>query len=381
LFIATFFIFVDFYNSQTITPLYLLDVGGTEFHSGLQSTMFFLTAVILRFYFGPMADIKGNKTTLIIGTIAFTTAPLLFLFSENIWFIIAVRMYQSIGLAAYFSSASSLTSALAPKLRLGTYIGLYRFVIMAALLVGPATALKIIDLQGYKIYNVLGIILGLVALIFIFLIKEPERKENLEKKNGAASAYKMLKLVKDKELSPIYLSIFTLSIVYGFVLTFVAIYIQKETSVNPGIFFTFFGLGSVVANLVTGQISDKFGRAVVAFPCVFLLGAGTATFYFLPVFIPVLYIGSIIAGFGYAGSIAAMISWIVDIAPVNVRTTALAVQDSSIDLGIAFGSFIFGLLVYVIGLPYSFAFSGILLILFACWKIFNISRVVSVGSK
>lgn len=370
LYFATFFVFTDFYIAQTITPLYILEVGGNEFYSGLQSTLFFLTAVILRFYFGPLADLKGNKLTLIIGTIAFATAPFLFLFSDRIWYIILVRVYQSIGLAAYFSSASSLASALAPKERLGTYIGLYRLVIMATLMIGPSIALRVIELYGYRFYHLLGILIGTIALFFLSFIREPGEERSLRGRARALPRCNMLKFLKQKNLSVIYLSIFVVSLCYGLVLTFVAIFIEQETNIpNPGIFFTLFGLGSVVSNLVSGTLSDRKGRAAVAFPCVALLGIGTASFCFLPLYPFILYLGSVIAGFGYAGSIAVLISWIVDIVSPARRTTALALQDSSIDMGIAVGSFIFGILIPILGMSWSFGLSGFMLFLFAAWRI------------
>jgi MFS family permease len=382
LYAATFGVFLNFYLAQTITPLYILEVGGTEFFSGLQSTLFFLTAVILRFYFGPLADRKGNKLILLIGAAAFTTAPFLFLFSDDLWYIILVRIYQSIGLAAYFSSSASLASALAPPEQLGRYIGFYRFVIMSTLIIGPSAALKVIEYQGYQFYHILGIAVGIFSMLGIFRIKEPEppaSSQSLATTSGAkASPFSMLSLLKDKLLTPVYLSIFVVSVVYGLVLTFVAIYIQQWASgINPGIFFTLFGLGSVVSNLVAGPISDRKGRPVVAFPCIALMGLGVAVFFYLPLSPLVIYTGSILAGIGYAGGIVVLISWIVDIITPFRRTTALALQDSAVDIGIALGSFLFGIIIPLIGMPWSFGLSGLILVVFAIGMIILISGKIN----
>lgn len=375
LYFATFFVFTDFYTAQTITPIYILDVGGTEFYSGLQSTMFFLSAVLLRFYFGPLADARGNKIALLIGAAAFATAPFLFLINDSVWFIILIRIYQSIGLAAYFSSASSLASALAPKGKLGTYIGFYRLVIMSTLMFGPTLAMRVIEDYGYDLYHIIGVIIGMIALLLLFFIKEPES----EVRTGLTALvpkYNMLYLLKEKKYRPIYLSIFVISISYALFLTFIGIYIEKQTGIeNAGIAFTFFALGSIAANLLAGFLSDRFGRAVITFPCVVLLGFSLAILYFLPSFPSIIYAASLIAGFGYSGSIAVLISWIVDLAALNRRTTALALQDSSIDLGIALGSFVFGITGPLIGLGWTFAITGLLLLGF------GISMIIGFSSK
>lgn len=370
LYAATFFIFINFNISHAITPLYILDVGGTEFFSGLQSTLYFLTAVILRFYFGPLADRKGNKLTLYIGGIAFATAPLLFLFSQEIWYIVMVRMYQAIGLAAYFSSAISLASTLAPREQLGKYIGFYRLVTMGTLMIGPTFAMRVINLYDYETYHILGIIIGVFAVFFTYFIKEPQSSNKPSILRAAVPPSNMLILLKDRHLSPIYLNIFVISIGYGLVLTFVAIYVQRFAgNINPGIFFTLFGVGSVVANLTAASLSDKKGRASVAYPCILIMGLGIAVLYFVSASHYVIYLGSILIGFGFAGSIAVLISWIVDIIAPTRRTTALALHDSSIDIGIALGSLFFGIIIPVLGLPLSFGLSGVFIAIFALWRL------------
>ena len=375
LYAATFFIFLNFNISHTITPLYILDVGGTEFYSGLQSTLYFLTAVILRFYFGPLADSKGNKRTLLIGATAFATAPLLFLLSENVWYIIFIRMYQAIGLAAYFSSAISLASALAPREQLGRYIGFYRLVTMGTLMIGPTFAMKVINVYNYEIYHILGIIIGVLAIFFIYFIKEPQSVDKVATVKGTAPPSNMLTLLKERQLSPIYLSIFVISVGYGLVITFMGIFMQRfAADMNPGIFFTLFGAGSVVANLTVAALSDRKGRATIAYPCMVIMGSGIAVLYLLPVSHYVIYFGSVLVGFGYAGSMAILISWIVDIITPARRTTALALQDSSIDIGIALGSLFFGIIIPILGLPLSFGLSGAFITAFALWRIVGTTR-------
>ncbi|HHV65005.1 MAG TPA: MFS transporter [Peptococcaceae bacterium] len=386
---GTFFIFLNFNIAQVITPVYILAIGGSEFVSGLQSTLFYLTAVVLRFYFGPLADAKGNRITLFIGGLAFMTAPLLFLFSQSLWYVLLVRMYQAIGLAAYFSSASAVVSALAPRGKVGAYIGFYRLVTMSTLLVGPTLALKVLNSFGYTWYHLLGIAIGFLAMAFLHFVKEPPKTENHaalvpDAPVAAAPAASapaavdpvikpglgMLSLLKDKKLIPIFQSIFLVSICYGLVQTFSAIYVEQAAPhINSGLFFTVFGIGSIISSLISGTLSDRKGRAEVVFPWIMIMGTGLALLYFLPLQSWLLYFGSFLSGFGYAGSIAVLISWVVDVVPISRRTTALALEDSTIDIGIGLGSFFFGVLIPLLGLPWSYAASGLLLLVFAGWKI------------
>lgn len=367
---TAFFIFLNFNITQAITPIYILKLGGTEFFAGLQSTLFYLTAVVLRFYFGPLADKIGNKRTVFIGGLAFMTAPLLLLLNQSVGYILLVRMYQAIGLAAYFPSASALVAALAPRERLGAHIGFYRLVAISTLLLGPSLALKIIDGYSYFWYHLIGFSVGFIALVILHFVQEPAEVDNVAAGKKSLPSINMIRLLKEKNLSPIYQKIFLVSICFGLVQTFTAIFVKQSVpGVNAGIFFTLFGIGSIASNLIIGCISDRKGRATVVFPCLIILGLGMAAFYFLPANRGVLYIGSILTGFGHAGCMTVLITWIIDEAPLARRTTALALQDNIEDIGIAFGSFLFGVLIPRIGMPRSHGLCGGLLILFAVWKV------------
>lgn len=366
---ATFFIFLNFYISLMVTPVYILDLGGTEFFAGFQTTLFSLTAVVLRFYFGPLADAKGNRVTLFIGAFVFMTAPLLFLLSQSLWYILLVRMYQAIGLAAYFSSASSVVSILAPEGKVGAYIGYYRFVTMLTILVGPSAALKVIHDYGYTWYHILGIVVGLLAMLFLHFVHEPLRERDLENP-PSNSGLKMLGLLKENKLIPIFESLFLVTVFYGLVLTFTAIYIRQAfPQMNPGLFFTVFGIGSIISNLTAGTISDRKGRGAVVFPWIIVMGVGLAFLYFLSFKPWIIYLGGFFAGFGYAGSVAVLITWVVDLIPVDRRTRALALQENTMDVGFGVGSLLFGGLIPFMGMHWCYGISGLLLIVFGGWKI------------
>jgi MFS family permease len=372
LYLVTFLMFTEYFVYQTVTPLYILSLGGNELLSGLQSTLYFVVAIVLRFYFGPLADRKGNKIVLGVGVIVFTSAPLLFLLNKNMLYIILIRMYQAIGLATYCSCASSLTSILAPKERIGTYIGIHRFMIMSSLIIGPSVTLKLIAMYGYRAFHSMGLIEGLIALLFLLCVREPKGADPLEKGDlpDANVIIKTRKLFQERPLAHAYKNIFFVSFLEALVLSFGAIYVAGVLQdINPGILFTFFGLGSVIGSVVSGVVSDFKSKNFVAASCMVLLGTGIAALAFLPFTPVVLYAGGIIAGFGFSGTLAALIPVIIQFTKTSERTTALSLQESSNDLGVAFGSLFFGILIPHVGISPAFAVGGIGLLLFCLLKI------------
>ncbi|MTI83655.1 MAG: MFS transporter [Firmicutes bacterium] len=355
IFFGAFFVFINFYTSMTVIPLYVIEMGGDEFFSGLQGTVFFISGVILRLYFGPMADKKGRKVPLLIGAFVFATTPLLLLMVSSYWMFIPIRIYQGIGLAAFLSSSSSFVADIVPRERLGTYVGAYRLVITLALLTGPAAAQLVINNYGFSACFVLTFLTGFLAVILIALINASPLPGSEE-----TSTYKnMLLALQDKTLWPIYGGVFLLSLGYGGILNFATVYISQVTDVlNPAIYFTYFALAGIAANLTMGYISDRLGRKAVVWPSVMMLAVGCGSLYFLPGNPGILILSSCLAGIGFSGGIAALVAWLVDKAEEKIRATVLSVQESCIDSAIALGSLLIGITGAMVGLPLSFAVVG-----------------------
>ncbi len=235
IFFAAFFVFINFYTSMTVIPLYVITLGGDEFFSGLQGTAFFISGLILRFYFGPMADRRGRKIPLLIGAFVFATTPLLLLIVSSYWMLIPIRIYQGIGLAAFLSSGSSFVADIVPGERLGTYVGAYRLVITLALLTGPAAAQLVINNYGFAACFLLTFLTGFGAVILLSFLNAPP----LPGSNETSILHNTLLALKDKVLWPIYFGVFLVSLGYGGILNFATVYVSRVTDVsNPGIYFT-----------------------------------------------------------------------------------------------------------------------------------------------
>lgn len=354
-FFATYMVFVILFTSLTVLPIYVIDLGGTEFDSGLQSTLFFIFAVVLRLYFGPLADSKGRKIPLLIGAFVFSTSAIFFMLSTQVWHLTVARLYQSIALATFLSSGSSLVADMAQIKTRGTYIGFYRLVISLGLLTGPVAAMEIINNFGYDVWFASTFIIGMVAFVLILFIKAPAISMNSDLR-FLNSIYLVF---KNKYLWTIFTVIALTSICYGTILTFASLYLGQINEItNPGIYFTYFGLSGVLANAFAGFLSDKYGRYIVVWPATILLGIGMIVLAFVPSFAIALIFSGLLAGFGWSGAIAALIAWLIDTAEDSIRATALSIQESIIDSSIALGALFFGISSAIIGMKFSFVMTG-----------------------
>jgi len=360
-----FFIYFNFFSFQVITPQYLTDLGGTGFQAGLQNSFFFIAGILLRLYFGPMADSRGRKIPILIGAFVFATTPLLFLISHNVPMIFVSRFYQAIGLAAFFSSGTSLISDIAPPQKMGTYMGSYRFTATMALVVGPGISIALINNFGYSTQFIFSFFIGMISFTLGAFLVPPDLKASKVSKNPI---YQLKTVLNNKLLWPIYLGAGIVAFSYGTLLTFGSIYFSRATDVaNPGLYFTIFALLGMVGNISAGGISDKIGRRAVVTPSLTLLGLGIFILYFLPGTTSLLWISSIITGLGYGGSITAIFTWITDVTEQKARATALAFQESALDIAYASGSFLFGISVSLWDYGPSFSLIGIITIFTAAF--------------
>ncbi|MBS3969288.1 MAG: MFS transporter [Clostridia bacterium] len=358
-FIAAYIVFVIFFTSLTILPMYVVNLGGTEFDSGLQTTLFFIAAVILRLYFGPMADNKGRKIPLLIGAFVFATSGILFMFSTEVWHLTLARIYQSIALATFLSSGSSLVADMAPLKSRGTYIGIYRLIITLSILSGPLMAVEVINSYDYNSWFFLTFLFGALALILILFIKAPA----ISPDKDLRFMHSIFLVLRNKYLWPIFGFIALTSISYGATLTFASLYVGQINGVaNPGIYFVYFGISGVIANLIAGYLSDKYGRALVVWPAAIILGLGLVVLAFAPFITLAVIVSGLLTGFGWSGSIVALVAWLVDRADDKIRATALSIQESIIDSFIALGSLLFGIISAVVGMQSSFFITGVIVV-------------------
>jgi MFS family permease len=355
---GSFLVFTNFYIASTILPLYIVHLGGVELDIGLQTILFYLTSILCRFYFGPLTDRKGRKLPLIIGAFIFATAPLLFWLSKDVNTLLLARIYQAIGLAAFFSCAATLASDFAPPGRVGLFMGLYRLLFTVALLCGPVMSLEIINRYDYEKLFLISFATGLLALILILFIKPPREI----KSNETKSLQTFIKLISCKRLFPIFGGYALITSSYGIIVTYLVLYVTRFTNYNnPGIYFTYFCLAGIAASLTAGHFSDRMGRQNLAWPSVILLGIGVMVLYFISTLPVALVLSSIATGIGLSAGVAVFMAWLIDETEEGIKGTVLSLQESIFDLFFGLGSFFFGLITSWITMDRSFILVGIII--------------------
>ncbi len=351
-------VFLNFWASVTTTPLYILELGGREFHSGLQGTLFFLGAVIFRIYLGPLSDRSGRKIPLLIGAFVFGSTPILLYAAQSVWTVVFIRIYQSIGLAAYFASGPAFVGDVAPFHKMGTYMGLYRLMSASGLLLGPFIAISLINRYDYNTWFLWSFGIGILGFLLMLLIQGPKPKAPEKLK----FFHKAKEVLKDQNLREIYLGIAIFSFASGIIFTFAPVYLdQIATLENSGIFFTIYSFAGIVASIVVGKLLDHKSPLLIILFLGLSYGIGLILLTAVGFLSEIMILAAILLGVGYAGAVLGLTTRLIKTVSEESRAIAISIQENTIDVFIASGSFVFSGMIPLLGYELSFILIGILI--------------------
>jgi MFS family permease len=344
---SAFFIYTCNNVFMMATPLLIAKLGGTEAAAGAQAVLFLSAAILLRFFFGPMADTYGRRLTLLVGGAVYVVTAIGFLYAVDIWQVFLLRLVQAIGLAAYFPAAIATAAACAESGRRGVYIGVLRMVASMSLMVGPVVALHVIDDYGYNSFlhaMAAAALMGTLAIVSIPVRGLGAEKADYEGRgSGLQRRLNFLPLLVKCPL--ILVTTFVAAVGYGGYISFAALFVRAYgDAVNAGFFFTLFSLGGILANVAVGWLSDRFGRQQLTICALIFLGVGMLLFALFPYVLLCFYPAALLSGMGYYGSIVVLMAWMTDKVDATEHTAALSLQQNALDAGIACGSMGFGIL-------------------------------------
>ncbi len=102
---STLLVFISFTSFFPVLPIYLKNIGASNFIVGIVMSSFPVGVLVFRPVVSRALDQKGRKWTLLSGTIALAISTLAYLLVSNPYAIIFVRFFHGIGISA-FTTAS-----------------------------------------------------------------------------------------------------------------------------------------------------------------------------------------------------------------------------------------------------------------------------------
>ena len=338
-------------------PSYVMELGGSAFIASAQTSLFIVAAVILRFAFGPMSDRRGPRFMMIVGALGFTLPCVLLPFCTELWQMLSLRAIQAVGLAAFHPCVSLAVSCISKPGMLGTRMGSLRFVSTLSLMVGPALLFPLIDYAGYRAFFGVLCLVGFVGLVLLGVFDDGwSAGDAADDSSGRCETWGSAGPVSlARRFAPLLAYPFVCAFGYGAMLNFGKMLVADVMpALNDGLVFTFVSVGGLIGSLSCGRLVDGTGvRGTVAGALAFagigllVLGVAREAAPFA--------LGGVAFGAGYFGAITALTAALAAKTDDGCRGSALSLQQSCLDVGLAAGSLLAGAIVQVTA-SVSFAF-------------------------
>jgi len=326
--LSTFTLFTSFYFLLITLPFYIQELGGSESEIGYIIGFFTISSVFFRPFLGQEVDRHGRKKILVAGIVIFLASMLLYNYTKDVSSLLLLRLFHGIGWGAATTAATTLIADIAPPMRRGEAMGIFGMSSNVAMAIGPV--LSIMLLKAYD-FPVLFAVCAAIALVSLLLVVPISEKIVIRPKTP---------LFSKEALFPSAL-MFTISLTYGSIVSFLPLFQEKRGIANAGIFFTVFAVTLILVRALAGKLSDIKGRKFVIVPGMIIITLGlwfVATANSLTTFLA----AAVLYGLGFGLFHPTLMALLVDRVSPQGRGAAMGTFSAAFDLGIGVGSIIMG---------------------------------------
>ena len=344
--LANLLMAIAFYFMVPVLPVFLSDhFSATESQIGLVLSFYTVAALLVRPFAGYALDAMGRHSIYVVSLLLFSIIFFRYVWATSILFVLVVRFMHGLTWGSMSSAGSTIAVDLVPLKRRGEGIGIFGLSMTIAMAIGPLIAITITGDSSYKRLFFSAATFSFLGLILALFVKVP-------KITSVKKKFKIGSLIEKRSL-PVSLNMFFVTIPYGGIISFIALYGRSINIESSGLFFLILALGIAISRIFSGKSFDKFGPKKIC-----ILGLGL-----LIVGLPVLalnqsffgyHLSALILGFGFGVIMATFQAIANHKVEAEKRGAANSTYLTFFDLGIGFGMLLVGFLIQV--MDYSGAF-------------------------
>ncbi len=339
--VVTLFNFIGFQMLLPTLPVYASHLGGSDAAVGLVVGIFTISAVIIRPFTGHYLDLYGRRGILLAGLLIFTASILAYIWAPSLLILLVFRFIHGFGWGLSSTASSTVATDVIPKPRLGEGMGYYGLAGTLSMALAPALGLYIINSFSFNVLFLLsaGLVAVAIALALTINYHQPA--------TAGATSGTGFNLVEKAALRPT-IVIFFITMTYGAVVAFIALYAAQRGILNIGSFFTIYALTLALARPVCGLLADRIGFDFIVIPGIVLVAAAMFLLYFASG-VTWFWLAAILYGAGFGAAQPVLQAMAVISVPPQRRGIANATFFTGFDLGIGLSSIMWGAVAGVTG--------------------------------
>lgn len=343
-------------------PIYLSRMGAKEAEIGVLVGAFSVSSLLLRPLVGRALLKIPERRFMIAGALFYTLSSIAYLVAPPFWPLLAVRVFQGIGLALFSTASFTLVANITPETHRGQIISYFYLSINFAFALAPYFGMLLINQFDFPFnFQLLFLVSTGLSLCCLFITLKLKKMQGVPLVDPSSQKQPFL----SREALPPAIIAFLITITWGALTAFFPLYALSQGVDNPGLFFAAFAITLILARGLGGKILDIYAREKIMFPCLFTLVISMAILAFsstLPMFILV----AIIWGMGTAFLYPSLVAYTLDRAGSS-RGPAMGTFTALTDLGAGMGSVIMGIILQLTNYPIMFlclALTGVINLLY-----------------
>jgi MFS family permease len=208
-----------------------------------------LTGLAMRPLAGRLADHRGRRPTVVLGTLLAALAGLLYLLPTGLPGLIGARLVLGMGEGTVFTAGSAWIVDLAPPGRRGRVIGLYGLAVWSGLSIGPSIGEWLYHASGFHLVWAFAAAAPVLGALVALRIPDPF-KPSPHAARGP--------LIARESVRPGF-ALSLASVGYAAMASFIVLDLQAHGNSHGAIAFTVFAATVVLTRLLAGDLPDRVG--------------------------------------------------------------------------------------------------------------------------
>lgn len=251
-----------FFGFQMLTPtlpVYAEKIGATDKSIGWVVGIFTISSVGIRPLVGIALDSWGRKGVLLIGLVIFIIASIAYSIVPTVALILLFRFIHGFGWGASNTAISTVASDFIPISRFGEGMGYFSLASSLAMAVGPAVSLSLMKEYDFGLVVKVAVIVVAIAMLLSFFVNYKDVKAERSSKNDGANEKKVKRKIIEKSSLRAASTIFFVSVTYGAINSFLALFAESQGVGNIGLFFTVYAVSMLISRPLIGKLIDDVG--------------------------------------------------------------------------------------------------------------------------
>jgi len=363
--------------SSSFLPLLAQELDPSGLLVGLVVSSFFLARIFIELPGGIISDRIGRRRLLLLGISLTVVGPALCSQASNIYVLILGRAIWGLGTSFYFMNNTALIIDLFPQSIRGRALGSFQGVEFIGSFIGAPVGAFLAGFMRYT--NIFYFSAALTSLSLLLALSSGSLKKVESRKtvrSGVAIRQVFLSLKEWGIAAVSVCSFFRMLIMQGIFQTIFELYLKEGllfSTLNIGFIISLRTVGHILAVVVGGTLSDKFGRKPVLIAG-FVIGALALAAYASVKSFEMFLLVSFVAGFGEGFEFTTLVVLLTDITAPSIRGGAIGLFRMFMSIGGFVGPMLFMPIYTNISASYAFYIAVAI-------NLFNIVLIATVKVK